>query len=702
MSVQTDDSVPARDVTLIGSSPGESPGETWGIGEVGEDNSGVFQVVRYTQQGGWERAPEPRSKTGEPLRGFQPDPTALMGATTAAGDGVLVGRVGRERMLLVRNPGGAFTQVPVPEEGPGALLGPSEEIYLEGRTPLIAPLDEGGHAGALLVPIDKDPEANESRVLHWNGEAWSEEPIEVPTHEGEATTGFRVLAIADSSPSNAWLLAQLSGAGPELALFHRDEGHWKEVTPAPLTAEGRPFSVPGAGGVPHSTGQFLTVTSRGVWIDGELLEHSAPVTMFFKPSGESEETTSGEVTRAWCNPEEFFKGEGCDAALPQALPVDRSRSFAWAGASGGSPFGERVITGLGEGVTLRLEGESFQRVLSLGGSRAPNDPGGTFGAAFSSAREGWLGDDEMPIHLTLDPAPDRLDPYPTPFRHTLTAIAPQPGAPVGALTSQALAVGDNGEVARYLPGQGWQPEPLLGASGLRTPRLRAVAWPTPARAFAVGVLGEMWLWRAETGLWEKDPATPLNFRGNLLGIAFQPGEPARGYAVGQQGVLLRYGKTWTQEAEAGLPPEARGASFTSIAFAGSEAIVAFRVVHQEAGEAPHYTGGVLVNDGSGWQPDQAADAALEGTVPWAVAALPDGAAAVSATAGGLPGTASIIERNAAGSNWQAAPPYPGGEAPGALALFREDGALRAIGSGGLPNTAQIEELLPPPAGFPRT
>ena len=144
----------------------------------------------------------------------------------------------------------------------------------------------------------------------------------------------------------------------------------------------------------------------------------------------------------------------------------------------------------------------------------------------------------MPIHLTLDPAPDRLEPYPTPFRHTLTAVAPQPGEPVGALDSEALAVGDDGEVARYVVTEvenqnkekekvpeGWQPEPLLGASGLHTPRLRAVAWPTPSRAYAVGVLGEMWLWRKETGLWEKDPATPLNFRGNLLGLAFDRRHP---------------------------------------------------------------------------------------------------------------------------------------------------------------------------------
>ncbi len=45
----------------------------------------------------------------------------------------------------------------------------------------------------------------------------------------------------------------------------------------------------------------------------------------------------------------------------------------------------------------------------------------------------------------------------------------------------------------------------------------------------------------------------MNFRGNLLGVAFQPGNPTRGYAVGEQGVLLSYGKTWTQEPESSIP-----------------------------------------------------------------------------------------------------------------------------------------------------
>ena len=118
----------------------------------------------------------------------------------------------------------------------------------------------------------------------------------------------------------------------------------------------------------------------------------------------------------------------------------------------------------------------------------------------------------------------------------------------------------------------------------------------------------MWLWRGETGLWEKDPAMPLNFRGNLLGIAFDPYDSARGYAVGQQGVLLSYGKSWTQEPEEAIPPAARGASFTSVAFAGWEAIVAWRKLIHIGTDA--YTGGVIVNDGSGWHEDAGAAAVL--------------------------------------------------------------------------------------------
>ena len=74
------------------------------------------------------------------------------------------------------------------------------------------------------------------------------------------------------------------------------------------------------------------------------------------------------------------------------------------------------------------------------------------------------------------------------------------------LSSEAVAVGDQGAVGRFKPGAGWLPESLFGpGERVEHPRLRAVAWPTPNRIFAVGDHGQMWLWRGETDLWEKDP-----------------------------------------------------------------------------------------------------------------------------------------------------------------------------------------------------
>src|SRR5262249_49735214 len=153
--------------------------------------------------------------------------------------------------------------------------------------------------------------------------------------------------------------------------------------------------------------------------------------------------------------------------------------------------------GLGAGAILTLEGTSFTRLAVAGG-----DAGAAEGAALEASSEGWLGANP-PLHLTRAPAPDKLVPWPVPFRRPLTAVAPQPGAPVADLGSEALAVGVEGEVARYIPGQGWVPESLLSGSGARArPTLRAVAWPEPGRAYAVGDGAAMWLWQKATELWE--------------------------------------------------------------------------------------------------------------------------------------------------------------------------------------------------------
>jgi hypothetical protein len=722
VAVQTDDAVPARGPVMIGSSPSEAPAETWGIGEVGPFNGGRFSIVRYVEGAGWSLSPWLRAD-GQPGEGvLKPAGSPLTGETTPNGAGMLLGTVasapgeqGRE-LVLVRDPGGGFRETPVPEEGEAALLkAPDESLFSRSRAPLIAALDEGGHAGALVVPVNSNSSGvEEDGVLHWDGQRWTREQIKVPP-SSEEHKDFRVLAIGASSPSNAWLLGQLSQqASPGgVELFRRHIGSsgtpawWPVTRPGgvvgePLSVvlgggEEVPLTVEGTGEPPTATAQILTVTDEGVWVDG--LGSGAALTTFFRPEGEAagKERYAGHTLASWC----IAGSVPCTNTLGDSLPAGASRSFAWPDQANPYGFGQRVITGLGEGVSLRLQGASFERVLAMGaGEQSFEDVGGSHGAAFSSPTEGWLGNLRMPVHLTQRPAPNRLSPYPAPFHHALLAVSPQPGAPIGALSSQALAVGDRGEVARYTPGQGWLPESLLGSGGRRaTPRLRAVAWPTQARAYAVGELGQMWLWRGETGLWEADPAAPRNFRGNLLGVAFDPNQPARGYAVGQEGVLLRYGKSWTQDS---LPPEAAGASFTSIAFAGSQALAAFRIPHpQSNGEGAHYTGGLLVNDGSGWRVDQDAATALAGGLPWAVAGLPDGGAALSGVSARE--EPLVLEREGLGSGWHPTPvPYAGGEPPGSLALFREGGALRVVGSGGIPNASLIDfpEEHPPPAGFP--
>ncbi len=151
-----------------------------------------------------------------------------------------------------------------------------------------------------------------------------------------------------------------------------------------------------------------------------------------------------------------------------------------------------------------------------------------------------------------------------------------------------------------------------------------------------------------------------------------------------------------QEPEEAIPAEARGASFTSIAFAGSEAIVAYRKLIDRTRDL--YRGGLIVNDGSGWQIDQGAATAMGADVPWAVAGLPDGGAAFTA-AGPVEGGAKVFERQNSGASWQGLP-FPGGSPPGSLTLFREGGALRAVASGGEPGTASSESEAPPPPGFP--
>jgi hypothetical protein len=695
---------------FLGSSPQEASGEVWAIAK------GQSTIVRYTDAGGWETMPGPFGPGEQPIAGLRFASGALAGRTTPAGGVAVAAKTPGAQMLIVRDPGGNLHEEPPP----GVLHSEEESLFSEEGSAgvLLVPVEEpGGRTGAFDVPAVESPTRQEA-VLHFDGVGWEREPICVGFSSGPACqkppTSFHVLAIDASSPDNAWLLAKRAAPEEGLELFEREAGGgpegeaaWRQRELGPpgslgsLFAQGTlefPQSSPEPplvlGVVGRNAGQALTVTPDGVWVDARLTQVD-PET---GETGESSDATvyydiaQGKLTGSWCD---LAAAAGlCEYGLESELPGGEGRSFAWAT---GDPYGKRAITGLGQGAVLSLEGTAFTRLALAGGNAGAGE-----GAALEESGEGWLGS-QPPVHLTRSPEPEQLASWPVPFRRPLTAIAAQPGAPAGALDSEALAVGADGEVARYLPGQGWIPESLLTGSGARAkPTLRGVAWPESGRAYAVGDGAAMWVWQKATGLWEPDPAEPPNLvRANFTAIAFDPGDPSRGYAVGKQGLLLAYGRQWTQESlPAGIPPEA---NFTSIAFAGDEAIATYKMPFNKNGGIA-YRGGVLVNDGSGWRIDQGASEALGLGVPQRVAGLPDGGAVIASDEGG--GTrGSVIERQGPGAPWQEA---PGGEVgyPAALAAIREGGQVRAViavspGQGGEDLATDNEQVFAqPPPGSP--
>jgi len=656
----------APTLAFLGASPGEVSGEVWAVASGG--GSGTKTLARYTDAGGWEIVPEPTAVGGGQIPGLTLFSDASAGRTTPRGGVIVAGReedeLGERRgVLVVRDPGGSLRQAgdPSPLLFGDQLFGfanPDET----GR--LLAATDEaGGKTGAFVVPGAR------VSVLHYDGSGWSEEPICVEVAPVCAAPAAMQVEAIDAADGEAWLVGS-SASAQGIELFRRETGlpggpAWVQQQLGPSGsigaryAEEKPFGVTVAA---RTKGQPLTVTGSGVWIDAQLGDGSGShdATLYF-------DIGKGEVTGSWCD---LASAPGlCLHPLGSELPSGQGRSFAWPPSGSSGQFGTRAITGVGQGAILSLEGLAFRRLTFVGG-----DAGSEEGAALSSPEEGWLGA-QPPLQLTRNPQVARLQQWPVPFKRPLTAIAPQPGAPVAGLDSEALAVGDEGQVARYLPGRGWEPEFLIRGNGKRaTPTLRGVAWPEEGRAYAVGDGAAMWRWQKATELWQPDPGAPQNLaRANFTGIAFDPDRPSRGYAIGKQGVLLGFGREWKQETlPPGVPAEA---NFTSIAFAGDEALITYKI--PENGN--RYKGGVIVNDGSGWRLEPLAQQALAGAVPQRVAGLPDGGAVIASLTLGesSPGTGKVIERQGPGAAWQVA---AGGAIgyPTALAAIREGGQVRAI------------------------
>jgi hypothetical protein len=725
LSFQPQLGLPASAVNMVGAAPEEAPNAIWATGQIGAVPASVAGqplketavLLRHTPESGWQIVPVD-DEHGQALP-FNGSPSI-----TAKGGIVLLSNVTDEQgkqhqTLTTRSPGGHFVQATPPaEEGTEPVLAAGETLYPapgSQSAPLFTATDEqpgeggagvgaggsgggsgaGGtgeaeHTGALIVPAATTTTA----VVHYDGAHWTRERICTQYSAGTCTdkaSDLKALAIAASSSQNAWLLA--SSETEPLMLFKRTPA--SGGTGTPVWVQSQPASwapAPEDKVFARSNGQMLTVTNQGVWVDAAFSTpttagETADLSLLLNPS------TPSEIEGTWCYPQSACGQGSLGAPLPSEY-----RSFAWPGAGDGT----RIITGQPDGALLRLQGSGDFSYLVGGGGNASTD------AAFASPEEGWIADtagaganSAQVEHVTTNSASSGLQAWPLPFRRPLLAIATQPGTTPGEQGAQALAVGDQGQIARYIPGEGWTPEFLYTASGtVATPRLRGVAWPEANRAYAVGDEGAMWVWRSETGLWEPDPAAPLDFHANLTGIAFSPVDPSVGYAVGKQGVLLAYDKTWTQQT---LPAELAQADFTSIAFAGGEALATYRMVNS----ANQEVGGLILNSGSGWHVDSGAQALLSSlgdpraSVLSKVAALPDGGAVAA-------GPGVVIERDSATSPWRfSAQPLPEAQNIAALAAIREGPSVRALVSIDLDSASNPNNSTdfflnldnPPPAGL---
>jgi hypothetical protein len=697
-------------MTLMGAAPAGVPGEAWGYRQlpltVGSVKVGTRQLafgpasdpiqpelqlafLRYDEVAGWRVFETPVDENGNPYRG--PRPNRLSARITPRGGGVLVGRdperqAGQQVVVLHHEPGGSWRALKPPP--PEVLLPaeggqPAESLAADQGAGAIAlaAFDEGGRTGLLFGPQGRSV-AN--GIVHYDGTKWGKrEPIDIPAG---SESSFRILAIDATGLGNAWALAKPADAlGNSVFLLERistPEGpEWVERSLGTTPFAERETPGEGIAGVGALAGaaQPLTVTADGAWIDlaAQIEGAEVDVTVFY-------DRDSGAVTRAWCD------AAPCDAGLGAKLSRQLGyRSFAWAGGE----FGTRVITNpldpggaedSNHGTYLRFDGAAFARLPGPGSNFRPS-------GAFASLDSGWL---EGPVEISGKTAPARLQPWPLAVRAPLADVTGAPGAAPGALSAAALAVGEDGAVLRYEPGRGWQREFLFSSSGsVNRATLRGVAWPEPSRAHAVGDLGAMWMWNAADDLWTPDPGVPIGFEGNLMDVAFDPANPSRGYAVGRNGVLLSYGKSWDPEP---LPPSFASADLTSIAFAGGQAIVA-------AG------GDLLVNEGGGWHVDASAKALLDGVRVgnprlFAVAGLPDGGAVAA-------GRDIAIERDGPGAPWRFSDQPLLGSTAVAAAAVRDGGAVRAVVSV-LPQLSyppgddlpEVDPNVPPPIlppfGFP--
>lgn len=666
---------PAGSVRLLGAAPDGAAGEAWAIGELA-DGQRVYDgdrelalpatrpvvLLRHVDASGWYVAQPLQDALGAPLS--LPLSSIKAARVSAQGQVALLAVDRGSARILAGDAAAGVRELP----DPGTALQAGESLATADRAVIATGADPAG--SAVYVPAIGDGLTREVAVLRYAAGTWKREPI-----AGPVTGSFKVTAMAVAPDGTAWLAARATDRG--IALYQREpDGVWRARSLGAHPLAGRD---PGQGilnvqpldtspAAPALTTSPLTATNAGVWADGRLDESGSArtFTLFYNAAAR-------QVSRTFCAAKVLSGDPFCD----QPLGAELARRSGYASAAwAGDGLGTRVITdpdgdsAPNRGAYLSYVDGQFQR--NAGAGAAASDPRG---GAFLGVDRGWLGGGGQVgadggignagigagvTEILPSTGNPRLESWPVSLREPLTAVTPAPNGARGALDSGALAVGVNGAIARYNPATGWEPESLLDSNGLRSrPRLRGVAWPEPSRAHAVGDNGEMWVWQGATGLWERDEAAPPDIDVNFMGIAFQQGQPDRGYAIGRRGAILRYDKTWTRET---VPADDAKVDLTSIAFAGSQALVA-------AGKD------VLVNDGGGWSADpQVRDLLKEvpaGTIT-SVAGLPDGGAVAA-------GKQVVLVRDGRGAPWRfTSQPLAPDLTAVAAAAIREGDRVRAV------------------------
>jgi hypothetical protein len=668
----------SNNAKLLGAAAAGEPGEAWAFATVnsttlpptvngqvvpfaGGDQQATF--LRYTDATGWQTFETPAEADGiTTLAKFVPVDSSA--SVTPHGGGVIIGKSGTVTNVLIRQSSGSNRRYTV--NNPTSPVLQSGESTASGNLAPATAFEEGNKTSVLAAAISSSATGVDG-VVYFDGtkqtDQWSRDTVELPP----GASSFKIRAIDAAGSSNAWLIAKLDPSFG-IALFHRDaDATWRRKSLGDPQFEGS------AASVPENRSQVgfdpITATENGVWLDGRVNP----------PSGQSDFTLyydkSSSQTTTWCD----AGPATCDRPLGASLFGTGSsyRSTAWAG----SGFGTRVITnprdpsGAAEttrGTYLSLKDGAFARVPGAG------DVGdGRSTSALRSADSGWLNDT---VQLTSAAPKNTISPWSVGSRAPFQAVTGAPGEATGDLGSGALAVGDSGDVARYQPGAGWITEFLQSTTGaVRRPDLRGVAWPEPGRAHAVGTNGEMWLWRKETGLWERDPGAPIGNQTQFTDVAFNPSDPTDGYAIGRAGTILQYGKSWERvplgqdvpntdcDPQHGqrLPPSLQDADFRKIAFSGGEPLVVSD------------TDLLKYHDG-GWQIDCGVHELIvkyATKVPMSlltVAGLPDGGAFIAGTNG------FALQRDSLTAPWKAVKQPLPNVAVTRSALFRENGELRAL------------------------